>query len=98
MFLLLRWHSAKKKKKKNLPSNAGDIRDTVSIPESGRSPGGGNTTHSSILAWKIPQREEPHKLQSTGSLRVEHNWVTEHAPIVFLLQCLRHSYHSVNLT
>ena len=39
-----------KKKKKNLPSNTGDIRDTVSIPGSGRSPGGGNTTHSSILA------------------------------------------------
>ena len=27
---------------KNPPVNAGDIRDVVSIPESGRSPGGGN--------------------------------------------------------
>ena len=27
---------------KNLPANAGDTRDTVSIPGSGRSPGGGN--------------------------------------------------------
>ena len=27
---------------KNLPANAGDIRDTGSIPESGRSPGEGN--------------------------------------------------------
>ena len=27
---------------KNLPANAGDSRDTSSIPESGRSPGGGN--------------------------------------------------------
>jgi len=27
---------------KNLPANAGDIRDMVSIPRSGRSPGGGN--------------------------------------------------------
>ena len=26
---------------KNLPANAGDIRDTGSIPELGRSPGGG---------------------------------------------------------
>ena len=25
--------------------------------------------HSSILAWKIPQTEEPGRLQSTGSLR-----------------------------
>ena len=27
---------------KNLPANAGDARDTSSIPGSGRSPGGGN--------------------------------------------------------
>ena len=27
---------------KNLPANAGDIRDMGSVPESGRSPGGGN--------------------------------------------------------
>ena len=26
-------------------------------------------THSSILAWKIPQTEEPGGLQSTGSQR-----------------------------
>ena len=30
-----------KKKKKKMPANTGDIRDTGSIPESGRSPGGG---------------------------------------------------------
>ena len=34
--------SGKKKKKKNLPANAGDIRDTGSVPGSGRSPGEGN--------------------------------------------------------
>ena len=27
-------------------------------------------THSSILAWRTPQMEEPGRLQSTGSLRV----------------------------
>ena len=27
---------------KNLPANAGDVRDTSSIPGLGRSPGGGN--------------------------------------------------------
>ena len=32
----------KKKKKKNLPVNAGGIRDVGSIPGSGRSPGGGH--------------------------------------------------------
>ena len=36
-------------------------------------------THSSILAWKIPGREEPGGLQSMGSQRVGHSSVTEHA-------------------
>ena len=30
-------------------------------------------THSSILAWKIPQMEEPSRPQSQGSQRVEHD-------------------------
>ena len=30
--------------------------------------------HSSTLAWRIPWREEPGKLQSMGSQRVGHNW------------------------
>ena len=38
--------------------------------------GEGNGTHSSTLAWKIPWTEEPGRLQSMGSLRVRHNWVT----------------------
>ena len=33
-------------------------------------------THSSILAWKIPWREEPSWLQSMGSQRVRHNSAT----------------------
>ena len=32
--------------------------------------------HSSILAWRIPWTEEPGGLQSTGSRRVGHDWVT----------------------
>ena len=32
--------------------------------------------HSSTLAWKIPWTEEPHRLRSTGSLRVRHDWAT----------------------
>ena len=31
------------------------------------------TTHSSILAWRIPWTEEPGRLQSMGSQRVEHD-------------------------
>ena len=33
-------------------------------------------THSSILAWRIPWRKEPGRLQSTGSQRVGHDWAT----------------------
>ena len=32
--------------------------------------------HSSTLAWKIPQTEEPGRLQSMGSRRVRHDWAT----------------------
>ena len=35
---------------KNPPVNTGDLKDTCSIPGSGRSPGGGHATHSSVLA------------------------------------------------
>ena len=38
----------------------------------------GMTTHSNILAWKIPWTEDPGKLQSMGSQRGGHNWATEH--------------------
>ena len=37
-------------------------------------------THSSILAWRIPWTEEPGGLQSTGSRRVRHDWVTKPLP------------------
>ena len=33
-------------------------------------------THSSILAWRIPWTEKPSGLQSMGSQRVGHDWVT----------------------
>ena len=35
------------------------------------------TTHSSILAWKTPGREEPDGLQSIGSQRVGYDLATE---------------------
>ena len=42
---------------KNLPANAGDVRD--SIPGSEDPLEEGMATHSNILAWKIPWTEEP---------------------------------------
>ena len=39
------------------------------------------TTHSSILAWKIPWTEEAGKLQFMGPQRVRHNWAIKHTHI-----------------
>ena len=36
----------------------------------------GMATHSSILAWKIPRREEPGRLMSMESQKVGHDWAT----------------------
>ena len=33
-------------------------------------------THSSTVAWKIPWTEEPGRVQSMGSQRVGHDWVS----------------------
>ena len=40
--------------------------------------------HSSTLAWKIPWTEEPHRLQSMGSLRVRHDWATSLSLFTFM--------------
>ena len=63
---------------------AGDIRDVGLIEEDA---GLGQedpleksmAPHSSILAWRIPQTQEPGGLQTMGSQRVGHDLVTEHA-------------------
>ena len=58
---------------KNPPVNAGDKRDTGSIPGSEDPLEKGMATHSSILAWRIPWTEEPGGLHSIGSQRVGHD-------------------------
>ena len=40
----------------------------------------GMATNSSILALRIPWTEEPEGLQSLGSQRVGHDWVTNTEP------------------
>ena len=40
--------------------------------------------HSSTLAWKIAWTEEPGRLQSTGSLRVGHDWATSLSLFTFM--------------
>ena len=47
----------------------------------------GMTTHSSVLAWKTPDTEEPGRLQSMGLQRVRHDWATS---LFFFLAQLLH--------
>ena len=51
---------------------------SVSLAEKAMAP------HSSTLAWKIPWMEEPGRLQSMGSLRVGHDWVTSFSLLTFM--------------
>ena len=51
-----------KKKKKNLPANAGEVRNAGSVPESGRFLEEGIATHSNILAWRTPWSDKPEGL------------------------------------
>ena len=54
---------------KNLPPNAGDVRDA-----GGEDPlEEGGMAHSSTLARRIPWTEEPGRLQSMGFQRVRHD-------------------------
>ena len=54
--------------------NAGGTGDAGLISGLGRSPGEGNATHPSILAWKIPWTEEAGRLKSMGLQRTGHGW------------------------
>ena len=58
---------------KNPPANA---EEADLIPGSRRSPGEWMATHSSILAWRILWMEDLSGLQSMGSQRVRHDWMT----------------------
>ena len=70
--------------------NAGDAG---SIPGSGRSPGEGNGYPLQLLSWTIPRTEVPGRLQSMGSQRVRHNWVTDHTQKS--KQCLLQNWESI---
>ena len=57
---------------KNLPANAGHIKDEGSILAQEDSLEEVMATHSNILAWRIPWTEEPGGVQSVRSHRVGH--------------------------
>ena len=58
---------------KNLPANAGDVRDRSSFPGFERSPGGEHSNPFYVLAQRIPWTEEPGRLQFMGSPKVGHD-------------------------
>ena len=77
---------------KNTSAIAGDIRDSGSIPGSGRSPGGGNGNSLQYSCLKNPtDTEEPSRLQSLGSQRVRHNGSDLALILVLYLECDFHS-------
>ena len=51
---------------KNLPANAGDLGQEDPLEE-------GMATSSTVLGQRIPQTEEPGRLQSMGPQRVGHD-------------------------
>ena len=58
---------------KNLPTNAGDLRDTGSIPGSGRSPGEGNGNPLQYSCLGNPKNRQAWWDIELGSRRVGHD-------------------------
>jgi len=58
---------------KKLSPNAGDMRDTGSMPKLGRSSGGGPDNSLQYSCLEDIMTEEPGELQSSGSQRVGHD-------------------------
>ena len=62
---------------KNLPANAGDIRDVCLIPESGRFLEEGMAAHSNIVAWRMAWTEEPGSYSPWGHRESDKTEVTQ---------------------
>ena len=62
---------------KNVPANAGDIRDWVWSLSQGDPLEKGMATLSSTLTWRIPWTEEPGRLQSMELQSIGHDWATD---------------------
>ena len=59
---------------KNLPANAGDVRDMGSVPGLGRPPGGGNGNSLQYSCLENPMDRGAWGLQSMGLQRVGHDY------------------------
>ena len=73
---------------KNLPATQ-EMPDMRLSPWVGKIPyEKGMATHSSTLAWVIPWTEELGRLQSMGSQRIKHDWVTKHRMCTYLIAAI----------
>ena len=63
---------------KNLSVKARDVRDMGSILGWDDPLEEGMATHSNVLAWRIPQTEEPDRLGSIGVAQ-SRTWLTRHS-------------------
>ena len=75
---------------KNLPANAGDIRDMGSIPELGRFPGGGHGNPLQDSCLENPMDRGVQWAAVHGVTRVRHDWsnlVWRHACLCCCKQC-----------
>ena len=77
LYRLPRWLSGKES-----ACNAGYAGEAVSIPGSGRSPGGGNGSPLQYSCLGNPIQRNPRQLQSMGLQRVGHNLLTQHVEII----------------
>ena len=77
----------------NLPANSGDAGIVGLIPVLGNSLEKEMTIHSNILAWKIPWKEKPGRLQSRGLQRGVHDLATEHTHIKSVAQIGKNWHH-----
>ena len=66
---------------KNPPANAGDIRDTGSVPGLGRSPGEGHGNPLQYSCLENPMDRGACGLQSMLLQRIRHDWVTNTSKI-----------------
>ena len=65
---------------KNLLANAGEVQGMCVGSLGQEDPlEEGMATHSSILAWRIPWKEKPGRLQSVGRKESGYNWAAKHA-------------------
>ena len=82
---------------KNPPANAGDLRDTASIPGLGRSPGGGHGNPLQYSCLENPMNRGVDQLQFTGLQESDTIEVTFHEQSKVTALVNRHPWNTVHM-